>query len=213
MAGNETRLAASTPRKAFFLPRPAAGPSVVIMADITILNPDRDDDCDDDDDKRGKRGKRGHRGHRGPTGPTGPAGPGSATGSGLLKFSGTADANSESTIVSYLADSGVGVGTVPFITVAPAYPVAIARSLVNFATNVLGTVIIPPSGSIVIELLKNGVPVPGFSISYGPLGPTSGIKTVAAGPVAFAIGDTFDVRVTTTDIAAGIDVSATVGVE
>ena len=159
--------------------------------------------------ERGKRGKRGKRGHRGEQGPAGPAGSG-----GLLKFSGTAAAATEGIlpVVSYLEDFGIGLGLgAGIITTEPSYPVAIARELQNLATNLL-TFVVPPGGSILIELLKNGVAVPGFAISYGA-GET-GIKTLTAGPVAYAIGDTFDLRVTTAALfAIGVDVSATVGID
>lgn len=183
------------------------------MADIKIISQGCNDDCDDDDDrddddggKRGKRGKRGHRGEQGEPGPIGPSGLGLG---GLLKFSGVVDASVEGTIVSYLADTGVGVGDVSVITVAPDYPVAIVRNLVNLATNVLEAISI--NGTLTIELLKNGVAVPGFVITY--TGGQSGIKTVTAGPVAFAIGDTFDLRLTASFLAVGVDVTATVGVQ
>jgi hypothetical protein len=183
------------------------------MADIELLTPgcggcghrDCDDCC-----KRGKRGKKGHRGHRGHRGHDGPPGP---PGFGLLKFSGEAAVDSEGggPLASYLTDAGVGFGTGSVLT-APSYPVAIARSLRNLATNVLGF-IVPQLGSILVELLQNGVPVPGFAILYGP-GET-GVKTVLAGPTVFAIGSTFDLRVTTTHLGEVdvIDVTATVGVE
>lgn len=49
---------------------------VLVMADVTLLGPD----CDDDECERGKRGKRGHDGNDGATGPTGPTGPTGSTG-------------------------------------------------------------------------------------------------------------------------------------
>jgi len=188
------------------------------MSDIKITLPgcdDRDDDDDcDGDGGRGKRGKRGHRGHTGPAGETGPAGPvGPAGSGGLLKFSGFA-AGALSGLVpvaSFLADSGAGIGVGSILLLAQGYPEAIARSLRNLAVNIFGFTV-PPLGSIVVELLQNGVPVPGFSVTYNT--GDSGIKTVVAGPAPYAIGDTFDLRVTTTGIlAAGVNVSATVGVE
>jgi hypothetical protein len=172
------------------------------MADITIRTPDCDDDCE-----RGKRGKRGKRGHDGPPGPPG---------FGLLKFSGFATAFSQlpGLAISYLADVGVGFGSGTILFVAPSYPVAISRKLRNLAVNVLGLVV-PQNGSILVELLQNGALVPGFAITYGP-GET-GVKTVVAGPTPYAIGVTFDVRVTTSGLGQleveGVDMSATVGVE
>jgi len=164
------------------------------MADIRIKSPD----CNDDDDcKRGKRGKRGRQG---------PPGPSSG---GLLKFSGLLRFG-QGEIISFLADANANNSF--FVN----YPVAVTHSLRNLATNLLYT-ILPNEGTIVIDLLKNGIPVPGFSITYGP-GET-GIKQVLAGPEIFVEGPptTFDLRITATDIfnedADPINLSATIGVE
>ena len=186
------------------------------MADISILLPDcdGDGDCDGNDGKRGKRGHRGHRGRRGPEGPEGPAGPAATASGGLLKFSGEVEASvdPDDTIISFLEDWGSGASAGLFISLAPSYPVAVAHNLRNMATNLLQGFIVPLGGSIVVELLQNGVPVPGFVITYAD--GESGVKTVVAGPVAFAIGDTFDLRVTTVGLAAvSVDMSATIGVE
>lgn len=88
---------------------------------------------------------------------------------------------------------------------------AVAHSLVNLATNLDLTV--PALSSIVVELLQNGVPVPGFTITYLP--GESGIKSVVAGPQPYAIGDAFDLRVTASNVTSGgpVSISATVGVE
>jgi hypothetical protein len=169
------------------------------MADIEILNSDCDED---DDDKRGKRGKRGHRGHRGHRG---------LDSGGLLKFSGVVAPAVEGALVTYLTDFGVGLGSGSMITTAPSYPVAVPHNLRNLSTNLLGAVV-PVGGSILVELLKNGIPVPGFTITYGP--GENGVKSVVAGPVAFAIGDRFDIRVTASALVLiAENLSATVGVE
>jgi len=167
------------------------------MADIKII----DRGCDDDDDC-----KRGKRGHRGP--------PGSASG-GLLKFSGAVNSDPAQTVVNYLADTNVNsVLLSPF---PASYPVAVTHSLRNLATNLLFQV---PQGEgpIVIQLLKNGIPVLGFTITYGP--GESGVKAVLAGPEVFVGGpptpDVFDLQVTTTNITSvgsAVNLSATVGVE
>lgn len=159
---------------------------------------------------RGERGERGHRGERGERGKRGHTGAAGVGVGGLLKFSGTATPSFETTAVSYLADVGVGAG-IGLISTAPSYPVAIAHSLVNFATNMLADFTVPASASVVFALLQNGAAVPGFAITYGP--DEFGIKTLVAGPVAYAIGDTFDVRVTVNGLISDpIDVSATVGI-
>lgn len=72
--------------------------------------------------------------------------------------------------------------------------------------------VVVPGGFILFELLQNGVAVPAFSVGYGP-GP-AGILTVTSPPVPFAIGDTFDLRVTATNVGGGpANASATIGVE
>jgi hypothetical protein len=112
-------------------------------------------------------------------------------------------------VVSYLADTGIGIVGPSATPVA--YPVAIARSLRSLAVNMFGFVV-NPGGSIVFEVLQNGVPVPALSVAYGP-GP-AGILTVTSLPIPYAIGDTFDLRVTATDITGGSpNASATIGVE
>lgn len=180
------------------------------MPEIQILNPGCEDDDDRDDERergeRGKRGKRGHRGHRGPPGPPGP--PGSSSG-GLLKFSGLGAGQVSGTFVSYLVDSdGASVGGPS--TTAPGYPVAIERSLVNLAVNLLSGFSV--SGSVTIDLIKNLATAPVIIATITYVGGVIGIKTVAAGPVALAIGDTFDLRVTTVNAGGNLNMSATVGV-
>jgi hypothetical protein len=182
---------------------------------------------DADDDDRGKRGKRGHRGPEGPTGPTGPAGSGSAgsTGAtgptgpgggggggsgGLLKFSGIVAQPEGPSQDSFLADWGANLLALP-ITAPMSYPVAIQRTVQNMSVNVLDASIIgDPGGTIVFNLLQNGVPVPGFSITYLVGGPT-GVQTVVAGPVTFLPGDTLDLRATAASVNQTLDVSATIG--
>jgi hypothetical protein len=179
------------------------------MADITP----RGVDCNECGERgeRGERGKRGHDGPTGATGPTGPAGSGVASGA-LLKFSGVvAPSDGATPVVSYLADFGVGLGLGSVISLPVSYPVAVAHDLVNMATNLVDGIALPPGTTLVFDLLQNNVPVPGFSITYvfGELG----VKAITAGPVAFAIGDTFDLQVTATGVfEAPIDVSVTVGV-
>lgn len=190
------------------------------MAETKIL-------IDADDDDRGKRGKRGHRGPEGPTGPTGPAGSGSAgsTGAtgptgpgggggggsgGLLKFSGLVAAPEGPTLDSFLADWGANL-LAPAIATPMSYPVAIQRTVQNMSVNVLdGAILGDPGGTVVFNLLKNGAPVAGFSITFLVGGPT-GVQTAVAGPVTFLPGDTLDLRATATSVIQEINVSATVG--
>ena len=97
----------------------------------------------------------------------------------------------------------------------PSYPTAVAGSFLNMATNLRPDVpLASPGSSVVFELLLDGVPVPGFTVTYLP--GESGIKTVAAGPVPFAVGQTIDVRITNNGAGLAppfLDASATVGVE
>jgi len=166
------------------------------MADVQTL-----DFCDEG----GERGKRGKRGHRGPAGPAG-------TSAGLLKFSGSAQSSGQGVLLTFLGDSGVP--STP-ATGETNYPLAVARSLVNIAVNLSETV--PPDTTLAIDLIKNGdqgTPVPGFSLLY--VAGESGIKTALAGPVAFAIGDTFELRVAISppdSFELNPFVSATIGLE
>jgi hypothetical protein len=162
-------------------------------------------DCDDEG-KRGKRGKRGPRGHDGATGPAGPS-------TGLLKFSGSVAVFGQlpGPGVSYLADPGVGLGGASVLLFPPSYPVSVAGSLRNLAVNIFGFVV-PQNGTILVELLQNGVPVPGFAITY--VQNETGIKTLAAGPTPYAVGSTFDLRVIVNveaSFAPTLDMSATIG--
>lgn len=126
---------------------------------------------------------------------------------GLLKFSGRAQVpTSTGTVVTYLADQGVA--SVLSSTVAPAYPLARARRIRNLAVNVLTPL---TAGSLLVEVLKNGVLVPGFSASYGGTNPASGVQVISAGPSSFAPGDRLDVRVSVTDFTTPVDLSATIG--
>ena len=172
------------------------------MSDMNKRGPD---DCDDDGE-RGKRGKRGHRGHDGRDGATGP---------GLLKFSGSVPAFGQlpGPGVSYLADHGVGLGAASILLFPPSYPVSVAGSLRNLAVNIFGFVV-PQNGTILVELLQNGIPVPGFAITYVSL--ETGIKTLVAGPTPYPVGSTFDLRVTVNVEATfnpTLSMSATVGLE
>jgi hypothetical protein len=159
--------------------------------------------------ERGERGKRGKRGHEGPPGP-----PGRASG-GLLKFSGEVLVGPGQTLVSYLADTGIDV--VNPTNSPTSYPVAVARNLRNMATN-LRFYTVQQEQSVLVELVKNlsTSPVVVASILY--LAGETGVKTTLFGPELFAgapTPDTFDLRVTTTNLnnEGAVNLSATVGVE
>ena len=169
----------------------------------------------------GPTGPTGNTGTTGPTGPTGagatgPTGNTGATGAigpavgALLKFSGNIQFDPDLELISYLADTGINAVVPSAIPVA--YPVAVAHSLRSMAVNMFGFVV-PPGGFILFELLQNGIPVPAFSIGYGP-GP-AGILVLPTLPVPYAAGDTFDLRVTATNIDSegSVAASATIGIE
>lgn len=94
----------------------------------------------------------------------------------FLKFSGT-------TLVgqSFLADTGDG----PTSAMPHAYPVP-----TPFKTGTMSATIftaIPPGGSLTIQCVKNGVPVPGFLITFNA--GEIGTKSVTM-PTSFDEGDT-----------------------
>lgn len=141
---------------------------------------------------------------RGRRGPPGPPGPSTET---LLKFSGRALRAADATPVpSFLADAGTG-GAAPVITVPPSYPVvreSNARKLtVNLQTALAG------AATLTVELLRNGVLVPGFSIAYSAGGTASGVQSVEPAEALFAADDLLDVRTTTTGpLGTELNVSA-----
>lgn len=126
---------------------------------------------------------------------------------GLLKFSGSARGVGEiAVITSYLGDSGMDIG--PSGPTPTSYPFALERRIQNLSVN-LPDKITNQLGSVRVEVLKNGVPVPGFFVDYGGSNPMVGIQTAVAGPVTFAIGDVLDVVARVADSTHNI--SATIG--
>lgn len=102
----------------------------------------------------------------------------------FLKFSGTVLEGQ-----SFLADTGDGDAS----TDPHAYPTPVAFDTKNMAATIFGTV--PDGGSLVIQCLKNGVAVPGFSITYN--GGDTGTKSVSQ-RVPFDEGDTIGIVVIST---------------
>jgi hypothetical protein len=96
--------------------------------------------------------------------------------SSFLKFSGM-------TLVgqSFLADTGNG----PTSNVPHAYPVPAPFKTGTMSATIFTT--IPVGGSMTIQCVRNGVPVPGFSITFN--GGDIGTKSVTQ-RVPFAKGDT-----------------------
>lgn len=61
-----------------------------------------------------------------------------------------------------------------------------------------------------MRILKNGVLIPGWLVSYGGTNPLVGVQTLAIGPDTFAVGDRLDVQVTSSDGTTHL-VSVTIG--
>lgn len=119
----------------------------------------------------------------------------------LLKFCGAAAADG----VSYLADFGIGKTAQD---TAPSYPIAIHRlELRDIAVNLLTTL----TGSLTIELLRNGSVVSDFTITYAA--GESGVKKLKTDGKTFKRGDTLDVRVTNADAETDANLSVTIGID
>jgi len=133
-------------------------------------------------------------------------------GSGLLKFTGLVATAFEAgtPITSHLADPGLGLSADPNNT---GYPFAVKRRARNLAVNIPNYTVFP-GGSIVIELRRNGIVIPDFTITY--TGGETGVKVIHA-EKKFHEGDLLDLQVTTaglTDIGgAGVNVAATIGLK
>jgi len=137
-------------------------------------------------------------GASGPTGPEGPPGPAS-TSFGLLKFSGLVNNGT-----NFLEDFVGAVQNQPAL-----YPVAVPVNFVNLATRLLSPV--PANAILSIDVMQGAVAVPGYSITYTP--GQSGLKHLVAGPVPYAPGQTFDVRVVLAGFGSQTTfVSVTIGV-
>lgn len=125
----------------------------------------------------------------------------------MLKFSGDVLNTTEfPTNTSFLADRGIQNSAGNVLGLPPNYHFAVPRSVQNMTAQVG---FLNPGASVTIDLLKNGSPVPGFSLTFV----SGGSMTAVAGPVPFAIGDLFDIRVTASGTDQIIGVSVTLGVE
>jgi hypothetical protein len=159
----------------------------------------------------GATGVAGATGAAGATGSTGATGPSIAT---LLKFSGHFTNPSEAPFnPSFLADPG----TPTTLIVAQNYPVATTSNFQTLAVT-LDTVL-NPGEAVDVQLMKNGLLVGGFFVSFvaGEGGPTAP-KSVAAGPINFLghpTPDRFDLRVTSPSgggFPFTVGLSATIGI-
>lgn len=161
----------------------------------------------------GPQGVQGLQGVPGPAGSSGATGAMGATGGdggALLKFSGlTAPALLGETIPAYLADGlAGGLSVVDVLSVAPDYPLPASRSFSSLAINLRGSIIVAAT-TITFDLLRNGIPVPGFQIVYSGAGTATGIQIVNPALANFVAGDTLNLRATTDGLLAiPISVSA-----
>ena len=117
----------------------------------------------------------------------------------ILKFSGVPQAGSGS-VVSFLVDDGPVVASLD----ASSYPIAGRLRARSVAVNLLGGVTPPPGATLVLQLFKNGVGVPGFAVTYEP-GQT-GVQIVRAS-ASFEPGDTLDLAAIATGFS-GSEVGA-----
>jgi hypothetical protein len=118
----------------------------------------------------------------------------------------------EGTVVSFLADFGIGLGAAGILSTAPSYPLATQHDVRNMAVRVLNGIVGTPGGAVTFELLRNGSPVPGFVAVFTVGGPV-GNQLIHAGPVSFAEGSRLDLRATATGVTAPVNVSASIGIE
>jgi hypothetical protein len=114
-------------------------------------------------------------------------------------------ATTDTPVVTFLADYGFATGTV--LTVPPGYPMPVARSVRGFAAHV-STVLVGGT-TVDVGLLRNGVLVPGFVLTFA----AAGVQSVNAGPVALAPNDVLDVEVVGTGGDQSFNVTAMVGIE
>ena len=142
----------------------------------------------------------------GPQGPPGPPGSNATPGSGggLLKFSGSILTTGTGLLVSYLADTGVG--TAPPLLLPVEYQMAVDRTLVNLALNVIGIVGVLPS-PLTFDLLVDGTPV--LSVEVTSAGPTD----IALGSIDVLAGQLVSLRATSPALTeASLSATATVGI-
>ena len=99
----------------------------------------------------------------------------------------------------YLADFG-------FLNLPPGYPLPTHLRLRAFTAN-LPAFVVPAGGSVTFQLLRNGAPLPGFVITYGP--GTTGVMRVKS-RAHLKPKDTLDLLVTTAALGTAVQVSAMV---
>lgn len=128
-------------------------------------------------------------------------------GGGLLKFSGGVEVLAPGTFTVFLADAG----TVDVAPILPNdYPLALPRTVVNFATNLVIGGPLPAGVTAELNLLKNDIEVDGFGIVYTSASPA--IQRVDA-VGRFLPGDRLElrVRVASPQALANLGFSVTIG--
>ena len=178
----------------------------------------------------GPTGGTGGTGDTGPTGPSGGVGPTGPSGLGsgdLFKFAGRIFPLLPDRIIR-LTDSVQASGITGGITTTSGdtnyeYVIASARTFVSMAVHVLAPgdtdvpFSVPNGGLIEVQLVKNGVLVPGFIIIFTPV--DGAIQTLSvAPPTPFLPGDTYALQVHTFGFGGdpgssqvGFKLSATIG--
>jgi len=132
----------------------------------------------------------------------------------LLKFSGILEVG-EFPLTYYLGDAGP---VELWAEIPVTYPVARRTRLKNLAVNVTPPVLVPPGALLSVQLFKNGVPVPGFLLTWNA-GETTGVKLAKTDELKLSKGDLFDLRATLSGFPYDheepleITVAATVGVK
>ena len=120
-----------------------------------------------------------------------------ADSSTILKFSGLISGNG----TSFLTDGGPDTAT---SSTPPRYPLPEKFKARLLTCNLLDGATPPPGGSCVCQLVKNGVPVPNFTITYLP-GQT-GVARLFAGKkgVTFRSGDTLGLAMIATGFSGSV---------
>ena len=131
----------------------------------------------------------------GPTGPRGESGTGTGGGGACYKFSGLVG-SSPPGFEAFLADPGIGVN-VNQIAEPVHYPIAVDQTLCTFAVH-LHQELEPGEGTVTVQLLRDDVPVPGFTTTFSGVGPDTGGPdnvVIMEGTAFYAAGSTLDIRV------------------
>ena len=150
-------------------------------------------------------GATGATGAGGATGAQGPAGPPGA--GACYKFSGLVGMSPPGGS-AYLADPGIGVNVNQILDPVQ-YPMAEDTSFCALAVNLHEP--LTGTGMIEVEVLRDGVVVPAFTIVYSGAGPNlGGIVIVTTAPELFPEGSILDLRATSSgQITQDRNISAT----